>query len=342
MDSLTQIVLGASVAEAAIGKKVGNKAPLWGAIAGTIPDLDVLGRYFLSTVDNLAFHRSFTHSITFSVIAAPLLAWLITKIYPRSNATFGEWTAAMFLSFFTHPLLDAFTTWGTMLFWPFSEYRIAIKSIFVIDPLYTLPFLVLLVLAMTKPRTSITRKRLNEWGILISTAYLFFTLFNKVYVDTKFQKGFDQQKEKITRFDSRPTPFNSILWAANGESASGFYLGYYSLFDEKPPTQFRFVPKKHVLAEPFASHKDVETLKQLTDGFFTVEPIKNGYAINDLRFGEVRNFRTDTGFFVFSYHMDTTNWSKSRELTFEQNRTSFKGMDEALSQLWERLKGNKP
>ena len=67
MDSLTQMVLGAAVAEATLGKKVGNKAALWGAVAGTIPDLDVIGMFFLNTVDELHFHRGFTHSILFSL-----------------------------------------------------------------------------------------------------------------------------------------------------------------------------------------------------------------------------------------------------------------------------------
>ena len=62
MDSLTQIVLGAAVAEASLGKKIGNRAMVWGAIAGTLPDLDVIANGFMSPVDALAFHRGPTHS----------------------------------------------------------------------------------------------------------------------------------------------------------------------------------------------------------------------------------------------------------------------------------------
>lgn len=65
MDSLTQIVLGAAVGEAVLGKKVGNKAMLYGAIAGTIPDLDVLARNFVDTVTATEWHRGFSHSIFF-------------------------------------------------------------------------------------------------------------------------------------------------------------------------------------------------------------------------------------------------------------------------------------
>ena len=80
MDSLTQIVLGASVGELVLGKKIGNKAILWGAVAGTIPDLDVLLRYFTDEISATEMHRGFSHSIVFAVLIAPLLAWIANKL----------------------------------------------------------------------------------------------------------------------------------------------------------------------------------------------------------------------------------------------------------------------
>ena len=74
MDSLTQIVLGGAVAELVAGKKMGNKAIIWGAIAGTIPDLDVFLRAFYHPIDAALLHRGFSHSILFSIIFGPLLA----------------------------------------------------------------------------------------------------------------------------------------------------------------------------------------------------------------------------------------------------------------------------
>ena len=80
MDSLTQIVLGAAVGEAVLGKKVGNKAMLYGAIAGTIPDLDILSGYFTDTLTAIEWHRGFSHSIFFSVLFAPVFGWLFNKL----------------------------------------------------------------------------------------------------------------------------------------------------------------------------------------------------------------------------------------------------------------------
>ena len=132
MDSLTQIVLGAAVGEAVLGKKVGNKAMLYGAIAGTIPDLDVLASNFTDTVSALEIHRGFTHSIVFSIVFAPVFGWLVSKI--ESFKSFKSWSWLFFWAFITHPLLDAHTTWGPQLFWPF-DLRLAYKNILVVDPI---------------------------------------------------------------------------------------------------------------------------------------------------------------------------------------------------------------
>ena len=153
MDSLTQIVLGAAVGEAVLGKKVGNKAMLYGAIAGTIPDLDTFASAFTDTITAIEIHRGFTHSIVFSILFAPIFGWLISKIEKKSIATWQNWSWLMFWGLFTHPLLDSHTTWGTQLFWPL-EVRLAYKNIFVIDSLYTLPFLVFLIL-LTWPKNII-------------------------------------------------------------------------------------------------------------------------------------------------------------------------------------------
>lgn len=125
--------------EAVLGKKVGNKAMLYGAIAGTIPDLDALAGQFTDTITAVEIHRGFSHSIVFSLLAAPVLGFLISKLERKSPAGWMDWSLLMFWGLFTHPILDSFTTWGTQLFWPL-DIRLAFKSVFVIDPLYTLPF----------------------------------------------------------------------------------------------------------------------------------------------------------------------------------------------------------
>ena len=76
MDSLTQIVLGAACGEIVAGKKIGNRAMLWGAVGGTIPDLDVLASFFTDEITSTSFHRGFMHSFLFAALAP----WVLAKI----------------------------------------------------------------------------------------------------------------------------------------------------------------------------------------------------------------------------------------------------------------------
>ena len=108
MDSLTQIVLGAAVGEAVLGKKVGNRAMLWGAIAGTIPDLDVVAGSFMSPLNGLAFHRGISHSLFFSVFGSLLLGWVVFKMY---NLSFHKWVGLCSWSILLF-LLSSLLTFG--------------------------------------------------------------------------------------------------------------------------------------------------------------------------------------------------------------------------------------
>src|SRR5690606_10728227 len=130
MDSLTQIVLGAAVGEAVLGRKAGNKAMFYGAIAGTIPDLDIIATLFTDTVTATELHRGFSHSMVFSILMAPIFGWFISNMEKKSQIHWKEWSWLMFWGVFTHPILDSFTTGGTQLFWPL-EIRLAVKNIFV-------------------------------------------------------------------------------------------------------------------------------------------------------------------------------------------------------------------
>ena len=103
MDSLTQIVLGAAVGEVVLGRKIGNRAMLWGAVAGTIPDLDVMiGSLFMNEINGLAFHRAITHSIFFAVVFSFLIAYYTNWIYKNGyHKSFGyKLVSTIFGSFF--------------------------------------------------------------------------------------------------------------------------------------------------------------------------------------------------------------------------------------------------
>lgn len=310
MDSLTQIVLGAAVGEAVAGKKIGNKAILWGAIAGTIPDLDVLASPWFDTVQELTFHRSVTHSLLFALLVSPVFGWLVKKLYFADSATFKDWSLLFFLGFTTHAVLDSFTTWGTQLLWPFSDYGIAFYNIFVVDPFYTVPFMAFVLAALFYSRHSKMRSRLNTIGLIASTCYLAFSFIAKYFANKAFEESLDQQNINYRGYISKPTPLNTIFWAVTVEADNGFYTGFYSLLDENKNINFDFEPQQKELLKPFKGDKKLEQLLEITKGYYTVEQAEKGLFIKDLRFGKFDGWRKSGGQYVFVYHVWPTEKGK--------------------------------
>lgn len=332
MDSLTQIILGAAVGEAVLGRKVGNKAMLYGAIAGTIPDFDVLASHFTDSVSALAIHRGFTHSVVFSVVFAPILGWIVSRYEVYKN--FKGWSWLFFWAFFTHPILDAHTTWGTQLFWPL-DLRLAFQTIFVIDPIYTVPFLVFLILAMRQKRTSGKRRYYNKMGLIVSSSYLALTFLLKWLSYGEFESALKDQNITYLKLDTRPSPLNTILWSANVETEEAFLLGNYSFFDTQP-IAFEAYPKNHHLLGDLAADEKVKRMVAITEGWYTIIKREDRIYFNDLRFG-LLSLAPKSDSFVFQYEIIKDS---NGEVQFVETEKDSRDGKKLLLELWTRLKGN--
>jgi len=333
MDSLTQIVLGAAVGEAVLGKKVGNKAMVFGAIAGTIPDLDIIARYFTDTVTAIEVHRGFSHSIFFAILFAPVFGWLVYKLMPNKEATWKEWSWLFFWGLFTHPILDSFTTWGTQLFWPF-ETRLAFQNIFVIDPLYTIPFLVFLVLTLFQKRTSDRRSKFNRLGLIVSSCYLGITLILKGISYKKFTEALDEAQIKYSEIDTRPAPFNTVLWQANIDTEDAYLIANYSFFDSEP-ISFESYPKNHEFLGDLKNDDKVQRLIKIAEGWYVISKQNNQLFFNDLRFG-LMSLDPKEKDFAFKYQL--TNAQGDLEIL--ETPRSVGDAKNLLSALWIRIWGN--
>lgn len=335
MDSLTQIVLGAAVGEAVLGKKVGNKAILWGAIAGTIPDLDVLNKLFFDSVTSNELHRGFSHSIVFSLIFAPIFGWIVFKIYKGKKATWQGWTKLMFWGLFTHPLLDMHTSWGTQLLWPL-EYKFSYNNIFVVDPLYTLPFLTFLIFAMAQKRGTVKREKLNRMGLYVSSAYMFLTIVFKGVTYFVFKNSLQKNNIEYVEMETKPTPLNSILWTANVETEDSFLIGYYSLLDKDKDISWRNFPKNHELLGAYKNDPMIGRLAKLSHNWYTIEKRDGKLYFSDLRFG-LMGIESAENRFVFAYELKVHNGKITANET-EKNTAEAGGM---IKSLFNRVLGNK-
>ena len=290
MDSLTQIVLGGAVGELIAGRRMGNKAVLWGAIAGTIPDRDGFFRVFFHPIEAALVHRGFSHSLLFSILASPVLGLIFNKA-TKGKHGFWLWTKLFFWGIVTHPILDMFTNYGTQFLWPF-EARITFNSVFVIDPLYTVPFMVLLIWAMRLDRNSAKRRRLNRIGLIYSTSYLFLGLLIKWFVWTESQAYVKAHHLKVNRMMVTPMPFTCFYWYVLGENESEYIVAYRSLFnatiDEKPMVLRR---GPHGINElKWKGINQTKNLHRVTNDYYLIESKENKRIVYDLRFGLLSKF----------------------------------------------------
>ena len=167
MDPLSQATIGAAAAQSVISKADLTRIGLIGALAGMAPDLDVFIQSSTDPLLQLEYHRQFTHSLIFIPFGALLCAiafWPFVRHHMRFRAI---WLTS-FTGYATHGLLDACTTYGTLLLWPFSDSRIAWNTISVVDPLFTLPLLGLVIAAGVKKSQPIGRLGMAWVAIYLS------------------------------------------------------------------------------------------------------------------------------------------------------------------------------
>ena len=289
MDSVTQIALGAAVGEATLGRKVGYRALMWGGICGTIPDLDVfvpLG----DAISDFTYHRSASHSLFVLAAITPMIAWVIVRLHADTGKYFKRWCLLVYLVFATHVILDSFTAYGTQIFWPIINTPMTWSTVFIIDPIYTIPLLVGVIAALTMTRDTNRGHKINQAGLVVSTIYLAWTIVAKVYVEHTVLKSLESQAISYKQIFTTPAPFNSLLWRAVVMNETGYYEGYYSILDEDERIEFTQYYSDENLLEGIEDYWPVQRLKWFSKGFYAVEQEQGSVVMSDLRMGVASSY----------------------------------------------------
>ena len=336
MDSLTHVVLGAAIGEVVLGKKIGRKAMLWGAVSDTIPDLDVFASPCFSDAQQLLVHRGFTHSFLFIAIMSPLLGWLFSKWFKKLDVDWKSWAFLFFCGMFSHVLLDSLTAYGTGWFEPFSHYRVSFDTIFVADLFYTVPFLICIVIALIAKNGSPKRIKWTKAGLWISCLYLLFTIVNKLHVQNIVESQLAEKNILVSSVVTTPTPLNNFLWMSYSKDETGYWFGYHSNFDRDNNIDFYHVNKKDSLLRPFENDESVKLLKRFSKENYIMSAHDSMIFFNDIRFGQMGGWNGPDSAFVFSFKLNK-NSDNSTALNRSRFKTSF---SDAFSSLITRIKGN--
>lgn len=366
MDSVTQAALGAVVGELTLGRKLGWKGMAWGLFFGTLPDLDILAYPLFDEVGKLKWHRGISHSILVMVVASFFFARPLAWLHRDRGVSIRRAGWFVFFVWSTHVLIDVFTTYGTQIFEPFSDHRVAWNNLFIIDLFFTVPLLVVIFYRFGLELFRVGKGLVSrgseenddeetEWeedpeeeeefslrpakaALLLSSTYVLFSFVMKFWAIHQLE---DRVAEAIPGGDLvavSPTPLNTILWRGLVETDKGYFVTHWSPFDDGP-TGYHFLAKNHELTADFEGEELFEALTWFARDHWVAREGPDGKVVFiDVRFGEARDFAKNRLMPMFRWHLDFDQNGRMVAVTPPRERLEVK---RSLAGIWWRVLGNR-
>ncbi len=330
MDSVTQFVLGASVAAAVLGRRTGAwRAVLWGGVVATLPDLDVLFDHG-DAVSNMTCHRAESHSILWLTLLSPWLAWGIATVH-RERHLFLRWWWAVWLALITHVLLDAMTIYGTQIGLPFTTHPFAVGSLFVIDPLYTVPLAFgALMFALRRDGRGV---RWNWSGLLLSTMYAAWSVVAQQWATEAALAALRARGIEGTRLCVMAAPLQTMLWRIVAVDDHHAYEGFWSVWDGERPVALATIDRGASLRPLLADNWAFLRLTWFTGDCTKIERDGDGVRVTDLRLGQ-------EPFYMFSFVLATLDAEGRAQPVLAPSRTGARiDIGRGVAWVWSRMWG---
>ena len=285
MDSLTHLFLGGAIAAVLAPPGQRRAALLAGAALNTLPDLDVLPLLLSDDpVVRMTWHRSATHSL----LVLPFVAWVLWIWFRgrggRVAAAPRRWFWIFQACLLSHPLVDALTVYGTQLFWPLPMQPVMIGSLFIIDPLFTLPLVLGCMVAAGARERPIAQRALAA-ALAMAIGYAGWSLVAKTVVDRAASRSLAALGLPDAPRFSVPMPFNTLLWRVVAMTPDGFVEGEYSLVADHGPIAFRRHVTDPAALQAAATVPDGARLLWFNHHFAKAEVRDGQLVLTDLRMG---------------------------------------------------------
>ena len=332
MDPLSQGLLGGILAGAFSKKKKFKIAITCGVIGGLAPDLDILIKSSQDPLLSIDFHRQFSHSIFFSPIGGFLVS-LFLFIFLKKKSSFKQIYFFSFLGYFSHGILDACTSYGTVLFWPFSDFRVGLNIISIIDPLYTGILIIFFLISILHNSTFTIRI-----GLFLSIILLSFNFFKYQQVKSYVKTIAKYRGHKIERILLNPTIGNNFLWRSVYEYKGNYFIDaiYFPLFGKsilRKGQSVKVIDKETIfpkLPKNSTQRNDIRRFAYFSQDFIYLHPDFSN-IIADLRYGTLP-------------YDNKSLWGIEIKENEPNNHVKFKNIrnfnDEIYKEFWEMLKGN--
>jgi inner membrane protein len=330
MDSITHLFLGGAIAAAMAPAKYRRQAILAGAAINTLPDIDVIPLFALSNdpVVHLTWHRAATHSLLVLPFVAWALWWLLKSRWTPVREEPRRWFWLILVTLLAHPLIDAFTVYGTQLLWPLPVPPAMWSSLFIIDPLFTLPLAVACLLAWVWNEEARAAKALSA-GLLLSALYLSWSIVAKVEVDRIADQALAAQGLQDAPRFSTPMPFNTLLWRVVVLTPDGFLEGERSLVADRGQMQFHAYRSDANALSEVANFPQVVRLLWFNHHFMKAEQRDGQLVLSDLRMGAEPDYS-------FRFAVAERSGAAWREIPVAQLRWPWQA-SRRLPDMWHRI-----
>ncbi len=285
MDIITQGIAGAILAQSVAKKGETKVAAVVGFLAGMMADADVLFSH--SEIDpllQLQFHRYFSHALIFIPIGGLLAAALLWFPF-RKHLTFNRLYLFCLAAYATSGLLDACTSYGTSLLWPFSDERVAWSIIAIVDPLFSLPLLAFIVFAALKQKPNLAR-----YGLTFALCYFALGFAQQQRAEQAALVLVESRGHSVERIEVKPTMANLILWRTIYESKGVFYVdavragaGEMQVYEGQSTKRFAFeqVP---ALAEDSVQALDIRRFEHFSNDYIALYKVEEKLVVGDVRY----------------------------------------------------------
>ncbi len=263
-----------------------------GAVLGTVPDLDVIYPYG-DPVSDFVLHRGATHSLVVHAVVTPLFAEPLVRLFQGLRdhrvLTYGM----VFIILATHALLDAMTVYGTKLLWPLTDYPFGLGSMFIIDPLYTLPLLAIVLWAFARSQMTSRLKRWTATALVVSTAYLGWSAVGQSIAEARAADALAARGIEPERTIAGPMPFNTTLWRVIAIDGDRYMNVYVPLLADAAADKVYAHPRGTDLPFCLDAVPMAKTVDTFSKGFVRFKREGDALLIGDLRMGVTPSFVFD-------------------------------------------------
>lgn len=286
MDLITQGLVGATIAQAGAKPSEVRLASFVGFCAPLLADADALIRSSEDPLLVLENHRHFTHALVFipvGALVASLLLWLLL----RKRLGFKPIYYYAFLGYATAGFLDACTSYGTHLLWPFSDGRIAWSIISIIDPVFSIGLIAALVFGLIKKKTNGATA-----GVVFAAAYLLLGVIQHGRAESVALAEGQQRGHTLERLIVKPTLGNLMLWRTVYESEGMYYVDAVrvglkgTVFSGNTIEVFDINHDLPLLNDQSVVYRDIQRFELFSDGFLAWHP-DHPTVLGDIRYAMV-------------------------------------------------------